>query len=75
MSLIKKSDVKNHLSARRRSRMHPQPQRPADAPGAVHEELAGVAREGIAPLEGHVNIGSRRGQQSVPIEMPKRIQN
>ena len=73
MSLMKKSDVKNHLSARRRSRMHPQVQSPSGATEATHEEPAGVASEGIAPLEGHVDVETPRVQRSVPILMPKRI--
>ena len=38
MSLIKKTDVKNHLSARHRTEIHLQPAIQADATGFPHEE-------------------------------------
>lgn len=42
MSLIKKTDVKNHLSARHRTEIHLQPAIQADATGFAHEESAGA---------------------------------
>jgi len=38
MSLIKRSDVKNHLSARHRTEMHLAPESQADATGFPHDE-------------------------------------
>ena len=75
MSLIKKSDVKNHLSARHHSKIHLQPQSLEGAAGLALEEPAGADPEGINPLEGQLDIESSRGQQSVPIVTPKNIQS
>lgn len=41
MSLIKKADVKNHLSARHRTEIHLQPESQADATGFPHEDNTG----------------------------------
>ena len=71
MSLIKKSDVKNHLSARRRSRMHPQQQSPIGASSLTHEESAGTDPKLVRPLD----IESSSPRQSVLIVMPKSIQD
>ena len=40
MSLIKKTDVKNHLSARNRTEIHLEPSIQADATGFAHEDPA-----------------------------------
>jgi len=41
MSLIKKADVKNHLSARHRTEIHlARPESQSDATGFAHEEYA-----------------------------------
>lgn len=40
MSIIKKTDVKNHLSARHRTEIHLQPAIQADATSFPHEEPA-----------------------------------
>lgn len=71
MSLIKKSDVKNHLSARRRSKIHLHPQSPTGATGPAREEEAGADPKLVRPL----NIGSSGGHQVVSIVMPKSIQD
>ena len=40
MSIIKKTDVKNHLSARHRTEIHLEPDIHADAKGFPHDEEA-----------------------------------
>ena len=40
MSIIKKTDVKNHLSARHRTEIHLEPAIHADATGFPHDEEA-----------------------------------
>ena len=49
MSLIKKTDVKNHLSARHRTEIHLQPAIQADSTGFPYEEAA------VPPAESNSN--------------------
>ena len=61
MSLIKKADVKNHLSTRRRSGIHLY--RPEDEPrvdGGVEEESAGAAPDSSDSVKDVLSASSPR---------------
>lgn len=57
MSIIKKTDVKNHLSARHRTEIHLEPAIHADATGFPHDEEAEprmndeIEHEAVAPAK------------------------
>ncbi len=56
MSLIKKADVKNHLSTRHRTEIHLQPESQADATGFPHEDNTGD-HNATEPVDGSPNPG------------------
>src|SRR6476620_7463164 len=56
MSLFKKADVKNHLSARHRTEIHLQPESQADATGFPHEDNT-CDQNAIEPVDGSPNPG------------------
>jgi hypothetical protein len=57
MSLIKKADVKNHLSARHRTEIHlTRPESQSDATGFAHEESASEGPQGSESIENTLNI-------------------
>lgn len=59
MSLIKKADVKNHLSARHRTELHLQPESPTGFP---HEDNTGATDA----IEGSLKIPSLSGPETAP---------
>lgn len=69
MSLIKRSDVKNHLSPRHRSKIHLQGQSTADAVSLKESPPAGSKmRESLAD---HPDSASSSELDLVPIETPE----
>lgn len=68
MSLIKKSDVKNHLSAHHRTEIHlTHPQSQSDATGFAHEEAAGEDPKVADPVETPLDIPTTRQPEPAPI--------
>lgn len=72
MSLIKKSDVKNHLSPRHRSKIHLQDESPADAASLKESPLAEPKMK--ESLSVHLGSVSSSGPDLVPIETSESIQ-
>lgn len=66
MTLIKRSDVKNHLSPRYRSKLHVQGQSPADAASLEESPLAESKMN--KPLADHLDSASSREPDLVTIE-------
>lgn len=75
MSLIKKTDVKNHLSARHRTEIHLQPAIQADATGFPYEEPAGADASENDSTENPLNPSPFRGGKAVAIVPPKSVQH
>ena len=71
MSLIKKSDVKNHLSPRHRTEIHLQPAIQADSTGFPYEELAGPC--GNDSTEDPLGLSGSGGRSAAPIVPPKSV--
>ena len=68
MSLIKRADVKNHLSARHRSEIHlARPESQSDASGFPHEESASKDPQVKGPIEIPLNTPSPGAPDSTPI--------
>ena len=75
MSLIKKTDVKNHLSARHRTEIHlAEPNSDADATSFPHEESAGKHSLSNDSVVNPLNIPTPREPEAVPIIISKRVQ-
>ena len=75
MSLIKKSDVKNHLSLRHRSKIHLQEESPADAASVLSQESAMADPKGSDPLANKLGGASSSEPQSLPIATPGNTQD
>ena len=73
MSLIKKTDVKNHLSVRHRSEIHLQPAIQADATGFPYDERTGADPSESDSAENPLSP-SPRGRKAA-IMPPKGIQD
>ena len=68
MSLIRKSDVKNHLSAHHRTEIHlVRPESQSDATGFAHEEVAGEDPKVIDPAENPVITPTPNKPETAPI--------
>lgn len=68
MSLIKQTDVKNHLSARHRTEIHLQPTIQADAPP---EDPAGKDSHSNDPVVNPLEIPTASEPEIVPIVIAK----
>jgi hypothetical protein len=66
MSLIKKADVKNHLSARHRTEIHLQPDSQADATGFPHDDNAGDDPKATESVKDSLKLSSRGGPETAP---------
>lgn len=75
MSLIRKSDVKNHLSARHRTEIHLQPPIQADATGFSHEETAGADPSENDSTENPRNPSPFRARKAAAIALPKSVRD
>jgi hypothetical protein len=62
MSLIKKADVKNHLSARHRTEIHIQPESQVDSTDFPHEDNAGATDS----VEGSLKIANPSEPKTAP---------
>jgi hypothetical protein len=68
MSLVKKSDVKNHLSAHHRTEIHlTHPESQSDATGFAHEEAAGDDLKVSDPIENPVITPAPSRPETAPI--------
>jgi hypothetical protein len=68
MSVIKQTDVKNHLSARHRTEIHlHQPESQADATGFPREESAGEDPKVSDSVENPLNIPTPSEPETTPI--------
>ena len=67
MSLIKKSDVKNHLSVRHRTEIHlAEYEGQSDATGFAHEEVAGEDPNVSGPVENPFDIPTPSQPKTAP---------
>ena len=73
MSLIKQTDVKNHLSARHRTGIHLQPAINADATGFPHEEPASQDSHSNNSVMNPLNIPTPSEPEAVPIVIAKSV--
>jgi hypothetical protein len=74
MSLIKKADVKNHLSARHRSEIHlARPANKPDASGISHEEPSGVDPKVNESAENSLEIPIPTKPEAAPIVTSKSV--
>lgn len=73
MSLIRKTDVKNHLSARHRTEIHLQPAIEADSTGFPYEEPAGPGENDST--ENPLSPSPSRGRKAAVIESPKGVRD
>ncbi len=72
MSLIKKADVKNHLSARHRTEIHlARPEGQSDATGFAHEESESEDPKATDSVENPLNIPSTSEPETAPIVTSK----
>ncbi len=72
MSLIKQTDVKNHLSARHRTEIHlAQPEGQSDATGFAHEESASEDPNENDSVENPLNIPTPSEPETAPIVTSK----
>ena len=68
MSLVKKSDVKNHLSTHHRTAIHlSRPESQSDATGSPYEESAGEDPEVSDPVENPLNVPTPSQPETPPI--------
>jgi hypothetical protein len=68
MSLIKKSDLKNHLSAQNLTEIHlVHPQSQSDATGFAHEEAAGENPKVADPVENLLALPNTSRPDTAPI--------
>ena len=74
MSLIKKTDVKNHLSARHRTEIHLQPAIQADAIGFPYEDPAGADPIENDSTENPLSPSPSHGRKAT-IVPPKSVQD
>ena len=76
MSNIKKTDVKNHLSPRFRTKLHLcQPQTQPDAPGFLGVEPAGADPANNGSMEKPLNLPSTGGRGPLSIVTSKSAQD
>ena len=75
MSLIRKTDVKNHLSARRRTEIHLQPAIQEDATGFPYEEPAGADPSESDSTENPRNLSPFRARKATAIALPKSVRD
>ena len=75
MSLIKKTDVKNHLSARHRTEIHLQPAIQADSTGFPYEEPAGLGPGENDSPENPLSSSLSRGLEAAEIVPPKSVRD
>ncbi|MGA8089757.1 MAG: hypothetical protein WCA10_20965 [Terracidiphilus sp.] len=74
MSLIKKADVKNHLSARHRSEIHlARPVGQSDATDFAHEDPASEDPKGNESVENPLNISTPNKPDTTPIVISKSV--
>jgi hypothetical protein len=72
MSLIKKADVKNHLSTRHRTEIHlTRPESQSDATGFAHEESASEEPQVSDSIENTLNIPTPGKPETAPIVTSK----
>ena len=72
MSLIKKADVKNHLSARHRTGIRlARPESQSDATGFAHEESAGEDPKVNDSVENPLNTPAPNEPETAPIVTSK----
>lgn len=72
MSLIKQTDVKNHLSARHRTEIHvARPEDQSDATGFAYEESASEDPKAADSVENPLNIPTPSGPETTPIVTSK----
>ncbi len=68
MSLIKQSDVKNHLSAHHRTEIHlARPESQSDATGFTHEESASADPKETDSVENPLNTPTPGKPETAPI--------
>jgi hypothetical protein len=75
MSLIKKTNVKNHLSARHRTEIHLEPAIQSDATGFPYEEPAGADASENNSIENPLSSSPSSGRNPGAIVPPKSVQN
>lgn len=74
MSLIKQTDVKNHLSARHRTEIHlTYPESQADAMGFAHEEATGTDPEVNDSVENPLNIPTPSDPETISTVIAKSV--
>jgi hypothetical protein len=72
MSLIKRADVKNHLSTRHRTEIHlHRPESQPDATGFAEEETVGADPRVHNPVQGPLNLPTPAGPETAPIVTSK----
>lgn len=72
MSLIKKADVKNHLSARHRSAIHlTRPESPSGATRLSHEESSGADPNVMSRVESPLNTSRPSEPSTTPLVTSK----
>ena len=72
MSLIKKADVKNHLSTRHRTEIHlHRPESQPDATGFVEVETVGADPKVNNPVQDPLNLPTPAGPKAAPIVTSK----
>lgn len=72
LSLIKKADVKNHLSARHRTEIHlARPENHSDATGFAHEECESEDPKLTDSIENPLNIPTRSESETAPLVTSK----
>ncbi|HMG86164.1 MAG TPA: hypothetical protein VK574_10485 [Terracidiphilus sp.] len=74
MSLIKKADVKNHLSARHRSEIHlARPESQSDATGFAHEDSTGGDSKVHDSVDNPLNIPTTPETDTTPTATSKSV--
>ena len=74
MSLIKKADVKNHLSARHHREIHlARPESQSDATGFAHEDATSEDPKGNDSVENPPNIPTPSEPETAPIIISKGV--
>jgi hypothetical protein len=74
MSLIKKADVKNHLTARHRTEIHvARPERQSGATGFPHEEPANKDPQVNDSVENSLNVPTLSDPEPAPIVTPENV--
>jgi hypothetical protein len=75
VSLIKKTDVKNHLSAGYRTKIHLQPKSQRKASGSAREEPVAVDQEEKDSMENSLRLSSTGGRKPIALVTRKSVQN